>query len=40
MSKKKEKGSGYSMAVRITCIALVALTLIGTATLLFSMLMH
>ena len=38
MAKKKENGSGYSMAVRITCIALVALTLISTAGLLIYML--
>ena len=38
MANKKQNGSGYSMAVRVTCIALAALTLIGTATLLLSML--
>ena len=34
MAKKNEKESGYSMAVRITCIVLVALTLISTAGVL------
>ena len=38
MAKKKDNGSSYSMAVRVTCIALAALTLIGTITLLIYML--
>ena len=38
MAKKKDSGSSYSMAVRVTCIALAALTLIGTITLLIYML--
>ena len=38
MAKKKDSGSSYSMAVRVTCITLAALTLIGTVTLLIYML--
>lgn len=38
MSGKNKKGSGYPMSVRITCIVLAALTIIGAAGLLIYML--
>lgn len=38
MSKKKNNKSGYSFAVRATCIALAALTMISAFILIINML--
>lgn len=38
MSNKKNSGSSYSNAVRITCIVLAALTILGAAGVLVYML--